>query len=207
MKIAIFGGTGKFGTALAHRIVASQKHELTIASRDAQKAKAAAQSLGATILGMTHADAATWCEAAVFATPYAVHSNLLESIQKELAGKIVIDAVVPLDPADPTRIRTQSGTSAAEEAAGALPASKVFAAFHSVSHRVLGHVEESHDVLVAGGDDGKATVLEFIRGLNLRPIYAGGIGVARLLECTTPLLIAINKANKTRESGIQIVGI
>ena len=57
------------------------------------------------------------------------------------------------------------------------------------------------------GEDGKPAVFDFIRSLNLRPIHAGGLGVARLLESTRALLIAINKQNKVRESGIRITGV
>jgi 8-hydroxy-5-deazaflavin:NADPH oxidoreductase len=206
MKVAIFGGTGKFGTGLATRVAATS-HNLVIASRDAQKAAAAAQGLGPGVLGMSHTDAASWCELAVIATPYAFHANLLDVIKPHVAAKIVIDATVPLDPTNPTRVRTESGMAASQEAADVLTQSRIFAAFHTVSHRVLLHPELSCDVLVAGAEDGKAVVFDFIRSLNLRPIHAGDLSMARLLEATTALLISINKTNKVRESGIQITGI
>ena len=206
MKIAIFGGTGKFGGALATRVSAAN-HQLAIASRDEEKAAAAAQSLGEGAVGMGHAAAAAWCEIGVIATPYAGHSSLVRTIEPNIAGKIVIDAAVPLDPKNPTRTRTESGSSAAEEAAVVLSAAKVFSAFHTVSHRVLNNSQLTCDVLVAGGEDGKSAVLEFIRSLNLRPVHAGGLSVAHLLECATALMIAINKQNKVRESGIQITGL
>ena len=130
----------------------------------------------------------------------------MESIREAIGEKSVIDATVPLDPSDPTKIRSTSGTSAAEEAATVLSRAKIFAGFHTLSHRVLPHAETVLDVLIAGSD-GKPAVFDFVRSLNLRPIHAGPLGVARLLECMTALLIAINKQNKTRESGIQIVGV
>src|SRR5262245_58114606 len=119
MKIAIFGGTGKFGTGLAARVAATP-HQLTIASRDAHKALAAAQALGSSVAGMIHPDAAAWCDLAVIATPYASHSSLLESIKAPLSGKIVVDATVPLDPKDPTRLHTETGRAASQEAADIL---------------------------------------------------------------------------------------
>jgi NADPH-dependent F420 reductase len=206
MKIAVFGGTGKFGSGLATRISATP-HDLVIAARDEQKAAMAAQGFGQHVRGMSHSNAAAWCELGVIATPYAGHSALLEVIKPGMAGKIVIDAAVPLDPKNPTRTRTESGSSAAEEAAATLVSSKIFAAFHTVSHHVLQQPRLSCDVLVAGGEDGKSAAFDFIRSLNLRPIHAGGLGVAHLLECATALLIAVNKTNKVRESGIQITGL
>jgi NADPH-dependent F420 reductase len=193
MKIAILGGSGKLGRGLAARLEASP-HSFVIGSRDSAK-------------GRTNAEAADWCEIAIVAIPYQAHRLLLEPLAVFLQGKIVIDATAPLDPADPLRIKTETGTSAAEEAAGLLKDADVYAAFQTVSHRVLQHVEESHDVLVAGPPARKSDVLEVIRSLGLRPVDAGALVMARILESLTPLLISINKQNKVRESGIHIVGL
>ena len=49
--------------------------------------------------------------------------------------------------------------------------------------------------------------MELIRSMALRPIDAGPLEVAGHLERMTVLLLSINKANKVKESGIQITGI
>ena len=47
--------------------------------------------------------------------------------------------------------------------------------------------------------DAKRTVAELIRRIDgLRPIDAGRLETARLVEGITPLLISINSRNKTR---------
>ena len=79
--------------------------------------------------------------------------------------------------------------------------------FQTVSHRVLRHGDSSHDVLVAGSPDRKPEVMELIRAMRLRPVDAGPIAVAGHLERMTVLLLSINKANKVKESGIEITGI
>jgi 8-hydroxy-5-deazaflavin:NADPH oxidoreductase len=206
MKIGILGGTGKLGLAFAARTITAG-HEAVIGSRDAVRAEGAAKTLGSAVRGMTNMDAAGWCEAAFISVPYAGHRDLLEPLRDQLLGKVVIDATVPIDPANFLQIKTASGKSAAEESAAIVHGADVFAAFQTISHRVLRHVETSHDVLVAGGQNRKSEVTGLIRSMGLRPVDAGSLEVAGHLERMTVLLLAINKANKVKESGIKITGI
>ena len=205
MKIAILGGTGKLGRAFALRLSTSG-HEVIIGSRESVKAEEAARSV-AGVRGATNLDAASWCDAALVSVPYSGHSALFGALKESLHGKIIVDATVPIDAANLLQIRTESGKSAAEETAALVPGSEVFAAFQTVSHRVLMHPEISHDVLVAGGTIRKPDVIELIRSMHLHPIDAGPIEVAGHLERMTVLLLSINRANKVKESGIKITGI
>jgi NADPH-dependent F420 reductase len=206
MKIAILGGTGKLGLAMAIRI-SKTNHETAIGSRDAGKAEEACKTTGAAVRGMTNAEAAKWCDTALLSVPYSSHRSLLEPLKDDLRGKIVIDATVPIDPANLLQIKTESGKSAAEETAAILGTADVFAAFQTISHRVLRHADGSHDVLVAGSAARKSEVMELVRSMALRPIDAGPIEAAGHLERMTVLLLSINKANRVKESGIRITGI
>ena len=205
MKIAILGGTGKLGLAFALRL-SRTGHEAVIGSRDASKAEEAAKTV-AGVRGTTNVSAAAWCEAALVSVPYTGHRGLIESLKEPLQGKIIIDATVPIDPSNILQIKTDSSRPAAEETAAIVSGADVFAAFQTISHRVLREADVSHDVLVAGGNARKPEVLELIRSMGLRPIDAGPIEVAGHLERMTVLLLAINKANKVKESGIKISGI
>jgi 8-hydroxy-5-deazaflavin:NADPH oxidoreductase len=191
MKIAVLGGSGKLGRGLASRL---GMHEILIGSRDSAK-------------GVSYLTASEWCELAILAIPYAAHDNLLGSIRDSMRNKIVIDATVPLDPADPTRVLSATGRSAAEESAAILVGAHVFAAFQTISHRVLQTPGRVADVLVAGGPAGMDIVVELIRGMNLRPIQAGSLQIAGSIERLTALLISINKANKVKESSLRIEGL
>jgi NADPH-dependent F420 reductase len=205
MRLAILGGTGKLGLGFALRLSQSG-HEAAIGSRDAAKADAAAKTIGETVRGMTNIDAAAWCEVAFVSVPYGGHRALLEPLKEKLRGKIIIDATVPLDPANLLQVKTESGNSAAEETAAIVDGSNVFAAFQTISHRILRLVEISHDVLVAGSAARKSEVMALIQSMSLRPIDAGPIEVAGHLERLTALLLSINKANRVKESGIKITG-
>jgi predicted dinucleotide-binding enzyme len=59
------------------------------------------------------------------------------------------------------------------------------------------------------GDDAaaKASVAELIRALGIRPVDAGPLRNASILEALTPLLIDINKLNKVRGAGIRVTGL
>ena len=54
MRVAILGGTGSFGGALAARLVAVGGHVVVIGSRDAARAEAAAAELGCGASGTTN---------------------------------------------------------------------------------------------------------------------------------------------------------
>jgi hypothetical protein len=206
VDIAILGGAGRLGLALALRLSQSG-HNVMIGSRDAARAAEAVQKANVKAIVGTNESAASWCEGALITVPYSAHRVLLSSLREALRGKVVIDTTVPLDPANPAQIKTESGKSAAEEAAAMLSEANVFAAFQTISHRSLRQAEASPDVLVAGGDRRKDDVMDLIRSMKLNPVDAGPIEAAGHIERVTALLLSINKANKVKESGIKITGI
>jgi len=213
MIIGILGGTGKEGSALALRL-AQHGHAVVLGSRDAERARAKASELtemsGGHVEGGSNADAAERGELVIVAVPFAGHRTLLTELSRELATKIVLDTVVPLDfKARHTYAPPPEG-SAAEEAQAALPESRVVAGLHQIAAHELASL--GHEILADGlfcGDDlaAKEQVAELIRALGVRPVDAGGLRNAPVLEALTPLLIEINKRHKVKSSGIRITGI
>lgn len=125
MKIAVLGGTGKEGSGLALRW-AHAGHEVIVGSRDADKARRAAEELNQMlgqprVQGMDNLSAAQAAEVVVLSVPYAAHLDTLNAVRSALAGKVVIDVTVPLDPQDITRVRVPPAGSAAKEAQAAYP--------------------------------------------------------------------------------------
>lgn len=97
-KIAILGGTGALGSGLARRLATAGWHVL-IGSRDAVRAGEFAASLGASnIQGTSFAEAAEQSDLAILTVPFASQSDVIAAVASHLAGKVLIDATVPLKP-------------------------------------------------------------------------------------------------------------
>jgi len=213
MNIGLIGGTGKEGRGLALRW-ARAGHRIVIGSRDAARAEASARELsgvaGVEIAGGDNGAAAA-CEVVAVCVPYAAQAETLAPLRAALAGKIVIDLVVPLAPPQVTRVRIPDGGSAALEAHQALDgAARIVAALHHVSsvHLAdLGHAMAG-DVLVAGDDaPAKEIVLGLIRELGMRGVDAGPLVNATALEAMTPVLLYMNKKYKRVGLGLRIAGL
>jgi hypothetical protein len=95
--IAIIGGTGDLGSGLA-RLWSAAGYPVVIGSRAKERAEAAARAFGATARGADNREAAAAGDIVVLAVPYGNHAAIVEEIAPAVAGKIVIDAVVPLVP-------------------------------------------------------------------------------------------------------------
>ena len=215
--LAFLGGTGDQGRGLARRL-ALAGHSILLGSRAADRAATAAESVlaslpdGATVRGLTNAEAAAEAEIVVVAVPYEGHAALLGDVAKELAGKIVIDCVNPLgfDERGAFALEVPEG-SAAEQAAALLPDSTVVAAFHHVSAVLLLDPEVDSldtDVLVLG-DQREATdqvqaLVADIRGM--RGVYAGRLRNARQVEALTANLISINRRYKAH-AGLRVTDV
>jgi NADPH-dependent F420 reductase len=161
--IAVIGGTGDLGSALAKRWAAAG-YPIVLGSRSKQKAQAAAQAMNAdSVTGDDNRAAAAAADIVVVAVPYASHEAILNEIKPVVAGKIVVDAVVPLVPPKVSVVNLPPDGSAALSAQRLLAeAVRVQSAFHNVSAAKLaagGSVD--CDVLVFGDDrEARATVIE-----------------------------------------------
>jgi NADPH-dependent F420 reductase len=206
--VGILGGTGKEGTGLALRL-AKAGHTIVIGSRDVERARAKAAELD--VEGGTNREAAERGEIVLVTVPFGGHRALLEELRDALASKIVVDTVVPLDFKARHPYAPPPEGSAAEEAQAVLGAgAKVVAALHQIAAHELAAVDHAieADGLYAGDDAGaKERVADLIRLLGVRPVDAGPLRNASILESITPLLIEINKRHKIKSSGIRITGI
>src|SRR5262249_26870709 len=103
--VAIVGGTGNLGGALALRLGAPGV-KVIIGSRDAEKAKKAVETLkpsfrAGEMEGTTNQAAVKGADFVVIAVPYEGHSQMVADLKGQLTGKVVIDAVVPLKKGNP----------------------------------------------------------------------------------------------------------
>lgn len=215
-KIGIIGGTGKEGKGLAYRWVLAG-HDVIIGSRQytkAQEAVASVQTLlvdaVGTLRGMENRDAVAGCGIAVLTVPFQAHRATLEGLRDELAGKILIDVVVPLVPPKVTKVQMPDAGSAALEAQEILGDSCfVVDAFQNISHeRLMENAEVDCDVLVAGrGKAAREVVLGLVEDAGLKGWDAGPIENTVVVEGLTSILIGLNIQHHVHASGIRITGI
>jgi len=214
MKIAVLGGTGKEGSGLALRW-ANAGHDVIIGSRDAAKAQQAAEELklalggNTTLSGADNLSAAQASDVIVLSVPYTAHKDTIESVKAALAGKVVVDVTVPVNPANYIAVMVPPGGSASKEAQALLPDSKVITAFQNISAAHLKKLDaEVHcDVLVCGDDDAAKQIgLQLVSDAGMKGYDAGPLDNAVAVESLTPILLYINRRYKIKGSGIKITG-
>lgn len=213
--IAIIGGTGAQGGGLALRW-ARAGHRVIVASRDPVKAERAVAEMAASVPhgSLSHggyADAAARAEIVVLAVPYAAQRASVEEIAEAIAGKILVDATVPLRPPKVARVQLPPGGSAVLALLEVAPVStRIVSAFQNVSASHLQDLEHALDcdVLVAGEDaDAREVVVGLSRDIGLRAWHAGPLCNSAAAEALTSVLIAINSRYKVPGAGIRITGI
>lgn len=215
--IALVGGTGPEGRGLATRF-ALAGHRVVIGSRDTTRGEAGAAEVLAGLGGRPHgavsgaanADAVAGADLVVVVVPYSAHRATLEDLRDALAGKVVIDAVVPVVfDRGPRPVEVADG-SATEEAAAILSGARVVGAFHNLAAEVLLDPDApvDADVLVTGADaeakQAVMTLAEQIAGVHA--VDAGPLRFSRFVEQITILLIGINGRYKAH-TGIRIAGL
>jgi NADPH-dependent F420 reductase len=222
-RIAIVGGTGDLGFGLALRW-ASAGVPIVIGSRDAQRARDAAERVKATlkaaaaqlsVRGFENAEAAAQATIVVLAVPFPAQVAILNSIRDSLKDAILVDTTVPLAVTlggKPTRTVGVWQGSAAEQTRELLPQRvPVLAAFHSLSADALQDLSTplDCDILVCGDDPAaKEKLFPLVRLIpGLRPLDAGPLEMARIVEPLTALLISINRRYKVHHAGLRVTGL
>jgi NADPH-dependent F420 reductase len=213
--IAVIGGTGSEGGGLALRL-AHAGFPIVIGSRDAAKAQASAaainQRLGSDLAHGGDSLAAAHCaEIVILTVPYGGQIATAEALAPALAGKILIDATVPLVPPKVSRVQLPEGGSAVANVQRLLGDQvRVVAAFQNVSAHHLGELDHAVecDVLVCGDDTAACdTVIGLVEAIGLKGIYAGAVCNAAAVEAMTSVLIVINRRYKVPSAGLRITGL
>ena len=203
MKVAIVGGTGAFGRALAKRLHEIGKDEILVGSRDAERAQATAAELG--IAGGLNHEIVAGADLVVL----AVKSNGTLETARELAAAIGTTPVLCV--ASDLRF-TKEGVlpgrhqgSLAEEVAR-IVRGPVASGLQSFAARNL--VEgEPGDALVCGGDDGaKELSLELAGRVADRAIDVGPLENSRALEGMTAVILNVNKRYRAH-AGVRLTGL
>ncbi|MEX2324397.1 MAG: NADPH-dependent F420 reductase [Nitriliruptoraceae bacterium] len=216
--IAIVGGTGPQGKGLAFRF-ALHHHDVTIGSRDPERAQQIAAELtaqlpqGSAVRGAVNAQAVEQAAVVVVAVPFDGQASTLADLP-DISDKIVISCANPLTfgPSGPRPLAVAEG-SAAEQVAAVTGARKVAASFHhvSASHLITtrSDAEVNNQTVLVAGDDNDAvdTTLALANAVStIGGLHVGPLAYARELEAFTAVLIAINRRHKAH-SGVRISGL
>ena len=206
--IAIVGGTGNLGSALAWRLARAGRRVI-IGSRSAESAIARAAELGHGLTGMANADAAAAADIVFVTVPFAAQAATLGEIAQFVAGKIVVETTVPLMPPKVMRVQLPPEGSAAARAQAILGEGvRLVAGFHNVAaHKLAQDIAVDCDILVFGDDKAaRAEVVALAGAIGLRGIHGGALVNSAAAEAMTSLLIFINKTYAVDGAGIRITG-
>jgi NADPH-dependent F420 reductase len=184
MTVAIIG-TGKMGSGLA-RLIASKGIDVAIGHKDAAKATALAQEIGARAQGGSSEAAAKRADIVIIAVPYPHIAEALKGAG-DLAGKIVIDISNPITP-DFKALLIGHMTSAAEEIQKLVPSARVVKAWNTIFAQLL--PVEAHEgrpalvqVFIAGDDaEAKKKVADLVKSTGFEPVESGPLSNSRYLE-------------------------
>jgi NADPH-dependent F420 reductase len=185
-------GTGNVGSALA-RTLSSAGHAIILTSTTQSEAEALAKETGGQSVG-SNVEAIRAAEVVILAVPYDAAASIVDEAGEALDTKILVDVTNRFGDEEPGAV--VDGSSNAEQIASMAPDARVVKAFNTVlaSRQADPQVNDMPvDNFVASADaDAKAMVIELIRSIGMRPIDAGPLSSARILEAMGALNIYLN---------------
>jgi len=203
VKVAIVGGTGAFGRALAKRLAEIGSDDVAVGSREAERARSTAEELG--VAGGRNHDVVRDADLVVL----AVKSNATLDTATELADAIgktpLLCVASDLRFTDAGVLPGRHQGSLAEEVARIVrgPVASGFQSF-AAANVVAG---DPGDALICGEDsDAKRLALELAQHLGARGIDAGPLANSRALEGMTSVILNVNKRYKAH-AGIKLTGL
>jgi 8-hydroxy-5-deazaflavin:NADPH oxidoreductase len=205
MKVAIVGGTGSFGRALAERLVALD-YEVVIGSRDERRASELAVVFGAE--GKANADAVQGVDLVVLATKSGAAIDTARDLAAPIGETPVLCVASDLRFGPDGVLPGTLGRSLAEEVADIL-AAPVAAGLQTLAAVHLTHRDPpDQDALICGDDeDAKRIALELSDRLVAgRALDAGPLANARALEGMTAVILNVNKRYRAH-AGVRITGL
>lgn len=223
MRIGIVGGTGGMGEGFALRWC--KTHDVVVGSRDAQKAREAADnytkaakeaygSVAGSITGNDNIALGKDVDVLILSIPY----EFIDDTCGKLAGKIrddciVVSPIVPMTRTDAGFVYIpleQGKRQAVEMVAEKLrPRSRIVSAFHTISEVKLKNVGQSldADTFICGDElSAVAKLTELVSEIaGLRPLYLGPLALTYQAEILTPMLLNAAKRNKLKHPGVKLI--
>jgi NADPH-dependent F420 reductase len=205
VRIAVIGGTGPFGKAVATRL-REAGIDVVVGSRDAERAAATASELG--VEGATNAEAAARADLVVLAVNADAALDTARDLRPAIGSTPVLCVASELRFTKAGVLPSADAVSLAERVQQELDA-PVLAGLHSLAAASLGDEDAPDEDALICGDDPEAKVL----GLDLagrltagRALDAGPLASARALEGLTAVIINLNKRYRGH-AGIRVTGL
>jgi len=203
MKVAIVGGTGDFGLALAARLVEAGD-EVVIGSRDAGRAQEKASEVGCD--GNRNAAVVGVADLVVLATEANAAVAAAEELDPFLRVPLLCVAS-RLEFVERWARSPEAARSVAEQVSDVVQV-PVVAGLHSLAAGKLARGRLDEDAFVCG-DDGDAKELAFELASKVvagRVLDAGPLASARALEGMTAVIVNLNKRYKGH-AGLHVTGL
>ena len=205
MKIAILGGTGSFGRALAGRLRALGE-DVYIGSRDAERARERALELG--VQGGTNEDVVHGADLVVLATKSNAALETATSLADAIGETPVLCVASDLRFTDTGIVPGLDEGSLAENLSRLIPA-PIASGLQTISAIDLSGPEPpDQDALICGDDlAAKELALELAgRLVGGRAIDVGPLANSRALEGMTAVILNVNKEYGVH-AGLRLTGL
>jgi len=205
MKVAVVGGTGDFGLALAQRLVEAGDR-VVIGSRDAGRAREKASVAGASG-GAANADAVQDVDLVVLAVKAEAALPTAEELADAIGATPVLSVASELR-FTKTGVHPAAGDRSIAERTQELLHGPVVAGLHSLAASSLAGGKADGDALVCG-DDAAAKELALQLAAKIvagRALDAGPLSSSRALEGMTAVIVNLNRLYKGH-AGVRIVGL
>jgi NADPH-dependent F420 reductase len=209
VRIAILGGTGPTGRALATRLVALGEDEIVIGSRDAARAQESAEKLGGDrVSGATNEDSVADADLAVLAVNADAALDTARAVADALGATPLLSVASAIRFEKGVGMLADPDVRSLAERVQDLVRAPVVAGLHSIAAANLEEAPPEEDTLICGDDPAaKELALAFAGKLVAgRALDAGPLASARALEGLTAVMVNLNRRYKAH-AGVRITGI